>query len=112
MGVGAGESVLNPAASLIADAARRRLATALTVYGASAGLGGAISVAGGRMLLGYAIAHGPFTLPLLGIVRPWQFVLLVVGLPGAIIAPAIYLVREPPRGDRLLKAAPLPALVP
>jgi MFS family permease len=109
VGVGAGESVLNPAAySLIADAfPRRRLATALTVYGASAGLGGAISVAGGGMLLGYAIAHGPFTLPLLGAVRPWQFVLLIVGLPGAIIAPAIYLVREPPRGDRLLKAAPL-----
>jgi MFS family permease len=106
-GVGAGESVLNPAAySLIADTVpRRRLATALTVYGASAGLGAAISVAGGGALLGYALKHGPFVLPFLGEVRPWQFVLLQVGLPGALIAPAIYLVREPTRRDRLVAAA-------
>lgn len=111
VGVGAGESVLNPAAySLIADAVPRcRLATALTVYGASAGLGGAISVAGGGVLLGFAVAHGPFMVPMLGAVRPWQFILLLVGLPGALIAPAIYLVREPPRGDKLLASAPLSA---
>ena len=106
IGVGAGESVLNPAAySLITDIVpRRRLALALTAYGGSAGLGGAFSVAGGGLLLGYAIAHGNFFLPIIGEVRPWQFVLLLTGLPGLLLAPTIFAVPEPVRRDRLLDA--------
>jgi MFS family permease len=103
IGVGAGESVLNPAAySMIADVVpRRRLALALAVYGGSAGLGAAVSVAAGGLLLGYAIAHGNFAVPLLGEVRPWQLVLLLAGVPGLLLAPAAYLVPEPVRRDRL-----------
>jgi MFS family permease len=103
IGVGAGESVLNPSAySLIADVVpRRRLALALTVYGGAAGLGAALSVAGGGLLLGYAIGHGDFLLPVIGTVQPWQFVLLLAGVPGLLVAPMIFLVPEPLRRDRL-----------
>lgn len=103
IGVGAGEAVLNPAAySMITDATpRRRLALALTLYGGSSGLGAAVSVGVGGLLLGAATAHGAFTLPLLGTLQPWQFVLLVSGLPGLVMAPLIFLAPEPVRRDRL-----------
>jgi len=106
VGVGAGEATLNPSSySLIADGVpRHRLALALTVYGGGAGLGGAISVAAGGVLLGYALAHGAFVLPLIGEVRPWQFVLLLSGLPGLLIAPLIFLAPEPDRRDLLREA--------
>jgi MFS family permease len=106
VGVGAGEATLNPSSySLIADGVpRHRLALALTVYGGGAGLGGAISVAAGGVLLGYALAHGTFVLPVIGEVRPWQFVLLLSGLPGLLIAPLIFLVPEPGRRDLLRDA--------
>ena len=103
IGVGAGEAVLNPAAfSMLTDAMpRRRLALALTLYGGSSGLGAAVSVGIGGLLLGAAAAHGPFDLPVFGTLQPWQVVLLLSGLPGLVIAPFIFLAPEPPRGDRL-----------
>ncbi len=103
VGVGAGEAVLNPAAySMITDAVpRRRLALSLTLYGGSSGLGAAVSVGVGGLLLGYATAHGRFDLPLFGALEPWQFVLLISGLPGLVMAPLIFLVPEPVRRDRL-----------
>jgi MFS family permease len=112
VGVGAGESVLNPSAySLIADVVpRRRLALALTVYGGSAGLGAALSVAGGGLLLGYAVLHGNFLLPGVGAVKPWQFVLLLTGVPGLVVAPMIFLVSEPPRRDRLRESTGAPPI--
>jgi MFS family permease len=106
VGVGAGEATLNPSSySLIADGVpRRRLALALTVYGGGAGLGGAISVAAGGLLLGYALAHGTFVLPVVGEIRPWQFVLLLSGLPGLLVAPLVFFVPEPGRRDLLRDA--------
>ena len=108
IGVGAGEAVLNPAAySMITDAMpRRRLALALALYGGSSGLGAAVSVGVGGLLLGMATAHGAFTLPIVGIVQPWQAVLLLSGLPGLVIAPLILSVPEVPRRDRLAPDAP------
>jgi MFS family permease len=107
VGVGAGEATLNPSSySLIVDGVpRHRLALALTVYGGGAGLGGAISVAAGGVLLGYALAHGTFVLPVIGELRPWQFVLLLSGIPGLLIAPLIFLVPEPARRDLLREAS-------
>jgi MFS family permease len=102
-GVGAGEATLHPAAySMIADSVPpRRLALAMTLYGGSSGLGAALSVAVGGLLLGFATAHGPFDLALFGHLQPWQFVLLLSGLPGLILAYTIFLVPEPARNDTL-----------
>jgi MFS family permease len=113
IGVGAGEAVLNPGAySMLADAMPpKRLALALTTYGASSGVGAALSAGVGGLLLGYASRHGAFELPLVGTLQPWQFVLFLSGLPGLLLAPIIFLVPEPVRRDRLqaakgAKAAP------
>jgi MFS family permease len=102
-GVGAGEATLHPAAySMIADSVPpRRLALAMTLYGGSSGLGAALSVAIGGLLLGYATTHGPFNLPVFGHLQPWQFVLLLSGLPGLVLAYSIFLVPEPARSDSL-----------
>lgn len=109
IGVGAGEAALNPAAySLIADSfPKRRLTLALTLYGGASGIGAAVSVAVGGLLLGYGIAHGPFDLPLLGLIQPWQWMLLLSGLPGLVLAPTIMLVPEPQRHERLAGQAAL-----
>jgi hypothetical protein len=45
----------------------------------------------------YAQSHGDFVVPLLGPLRSWQFVFLVIGLPGLAVALLIFIVREPAR---------------
>ena len=102
-GVGAGEATLHPAAySMITDSVPpRRLAFAMTLYGGSSGLGAAVSVAVGGLLLGWAREHGVFELALLGTLQPWQLVLLLSGLPGLVLAYAVFLVPEPVRRDVL-----------
>lgn len=99
LGVGAGEATLHPAAySLIADAVpERRLGLALTLYGGSSGLGAAVSAAVGGAILAAASAHGSFQLALLGAMQPWQVTLLLSGVPGLVLAFAIFLVPEPER---------------
>jgi len=98
-GVGAGEATLHPAAySLIADSVPdRRLGLSLSLYGGSSGLGAAVSAAVGGAILSAVTAHGPFDAPWLGVLEPWQVTLLISGLPGLVLAFAIFLVPEPAR---------------
>ncbi len=104
MVVGAGESVHSPASySLVSDFfPRDRLPRA--IYGLQIG-----SVAGNglAMLLGGVMIYiigfvGTPDLPLIGEMRPWQAVMLAVGLPGLLVALLILTIREPPR--RLVRA--------
>ncbi len=102
IGVGAGEAGLNPAAySMLTDAVpKSRLTRAHALYGSSSGLGAALSIGVGGILLGAATNHGPFDIPLLGTLQPWQIVLLLSGVPGLILAPIIFCVPEPVRGGQ------------
>jgi MFS family permease len=99
IGVGIGEAALSPAAySMITDSfPRDRLNRALSVYtlGAFAGMGLAL-VIGGAVIASVAGAES-VSLPLLGAVRPWQFVFILVGLPGLAVAVWVLTLREPPR---------------
>lgn len=102
MAVGAGESPLHPCAhSMIADTfPRRRLATAMSIYatGNLIGLGVAL-VATGWIV--HALTQVPIIhLPLIGDVKPWQFVFIVTGLPGILLALLIVPFREPLRTGR------------
>lgn len=108
IGVGAGEASLQPAAySMIADGVpRNRIALASAVYGASSAIGAAVSFAIGGLLLGAAMAHGPFQVPVLGELKPWQIVLLASGVPGLLLAPLMFVPREPARRDKSAGAAP------
>ena len=97
--VGIGEASLSPAAySLIADRFPRRMLTrALSVFtmGPKAGSTVAYSVGGAAVALGASL--GAMHLPGVGELKPWQFVFMLVGGPGLILALLAFSFREPPR---------------
>ena len=97
MGVGVGESALSPAAySLITDYfPRDRLATALSVYSMGIYVGSGLAFLLGGLVVAYASTQAMWTVPLLGAVRPWQIIFLLVGLRGVLVAPLLFTVREP-----------------
>lgn len=99
IGVGVGEAALNPPAhSLIADAVpRERLATAIGVYSMGIYLGVALAQLIGGAVVGLAEGEALWRWPVVGAIRPWQAVLLVVGLPGLLIALLVLTIREPVR---------------
>ncbi len=100
MGVGVGESTLNPcSSSLISDyfppAKRPR---AFSFYVMSTAFAGVVSYIMGGTIIAALRGYDYISIPLLGDFKPWQVTMLVVGLLG--LLPAIMLattVREPPR---------------
>lgn len=101
IGVGVGEATLSPSAySMIADyfPAERR-ATAISVYSMGIFLGSGIAFLLGGLVIKFAMAAGAVTLPLIGDIRPWQLVFLLLGVSGIVFSFTLLLVREPPRGD-------------
>ena len=99
IGVGAGEAALSPAAySLIADSfpADRR-ATAISVYAMGIYLGAGMAFLLGGIVVTWANAQGPMTLPVLGIVRPWQLIFLVLGAAGLMFCLVLLAMKEPTR---------------
>lgn len=112
MTIGAGESVLSPSAfSMIADSfPEERRGKPIAVYTAALTLGAGIaSLIGGGVLLWAKTTDG-LTLPVFGLLAPWQLVFMTVGLPGLLLAVYFFFVREPERrpsvgGDASLKGA-------
>lgn len=112
-GVGVGEAALSPAAySLISDLYPKRSAgRALGVYGAGVYVGIGATFAGGGWLVARLAEAGPRSVPLVGTMQPWQQAFLLVGLPGVLLALAIWrLLPEPRRAAR--GAEPSPRAVP
>lgn len=107
MGLGVGETTSGPSAySLMADYfPPERLARAISVMqiGFVAGTAGSLFLGG--WLIGL-VGPGPHELPLIGTVRGWQVVLMLVSIPGFIVAALLLTVKEPPR--RGIKAAEAP----
>jgi MFS family permease len=101
-GVGAGEAALNPAAySLISDTfPKRRMATAISVFGAGAHIGGGLSYMLGGFLIAALPAAG-LALPLLGVMHPWRIVMLLAAIPAVLLAPLMWTMVNPPRRERL-----------
>lgn len=99
IGVGVGEAALSPAAySLIADSfpAERR-ATAISVYSMGVYLGSGLAFLVGGLVIQLASAQGEVTLPLLGEVRPWQLIFLILGAAGVTFTLLMMAVKEPAR---------------
>ena len=99
LGIGAGEAACGPGSmSIIRDAvapAARGRSVAFWAMGANIGAAVAL-LAGGAILL--AIGDAPsVTLPVLGTVRAWQFVLICCGLLAIPIALLVFTFPEPPR---------------
>jgi MFS family permease len=101
VGVGVGEACVGPATySMLADLfPREKLARAVSVlnFGFIAGI--ALSAILGGTVIG-ALEHvPPITLPIIGLLRPWQLTFLVVGIPGLLVALLMGTVVEPIRRD-------------
>lgn len=103
MSVGVGEATLSPAAySVISDYFPKYVrGRALAVYtlGISIGIGVALMVGG--VVVESATKLGNIALPLIGNVKAWQLVFMIVGLPGLLVALLTLTIREPVRQDRL-----------
>jgi len=102
VGLGAGESSLNPCAtSMISDLfPRHRLTSALAVYSIGATIG-----SGTALIVGGAIIHavsqmGDIVLPIIGHIKTWQAVFLIVGIPGLVFSFVVFTFPEPLRRGR------------
>lgn len=99
IGVGVGEATLAPAAaSAIADAfppARR--GTAMSVFMLGTFLGSGLAYALGAVAVGLVESQALWEWPVIGAIRPWQSVFLLVGLPGLLISALMLTAPEPAR---------------
>jgi MFS family permease len=107
VGVGAGESSFAPATySILTDSfppEKLPRAFAINSMGFIAG-GGIANLAGGG-LIAAVTAIGVISLPLIGELKPWQMVFIIVGLPGFLVAAMMATVEEPKRKGQLKKTA-------
>ncbi|MGP0063684.1 MAG: spinster family MFS transporter [Isosphaeraceae bacterium] len=99
MGVGVGEASLSPSAySLISDYFRpEKRSTAMSVYSMGIYVGSGLAYILGGLVIQSASSRESFLLPMVGALRSWQLVFLIVGLPGLLVAPLLLTIREPAR---------------
>lgn len=99
IGVGVGEATLSPAAySMIADYfSQNKLGRAIAVYQSGALFGGGLAFIIGGIVVNYAINADSISLPIIGVLQPWQIAFIVVGLPGVLMALMMLTVKEPKR---------------
>lgn len=98
--VGVGEGALAPVAySLIADLVEpRKRARAFSIYAMGIYLGSGIAFILGGRLIHMLDGLPPLDVPLVGPLHGWQLGFLIAGAPGIILAAALAVVKEPPRG--------------
>ncbi len=113
MGVGVGEAGLSPAAySLIADSVEKKhLAKAISIYTMGIYLGGGMALIVGGMVIQWAAEFSTISLPLIGDIYAWQAVFLAVGLPGLLLVPFLFTLKEPKRPEAKTTAVPVADVV-
>ncbi len=99
VGVGAGEGGLTPAAySLLSDYfPKGRLATAMGVYQMGLYLGSAAALVIGGLISTAIPPSSTVIVPVLGAMKGWHVVFLLLGLPGFLLALLMLAIREPVR---------------
>jgi MFS family permease len=100
-GVAIGEATLAaPAMSILSDYfPRERRATVLSVFAIGVYAGAGLANLIGGVLLVEASATRTVVWPIVGEIRDWQRVFVIVGLPGLLIAALVATVREPTRRE-------------
>jgi MFS family permease len=98
-GVGFGESVIQPTGvSMLRSAvAPERRGRAFATYAMAIMLGTALALLLGGMLIHMIEAGGLKDVPVIGTMRPWQTVLMLLGLLGAPLVAMVLCTREPGR---------------
>jgi len=99
VGVGVGEATLSPTANaLIADYfPPEKLATAMSLFTSGVFIGSGLAYFIGGAVIEAVSTLDPWHLPILGEIRPWQRVFIVVGIPGVLLALLAMTIREPRR---------------
>ena len=107
MGVGVGEAALSPCAmSMIADSfPPEKRGRPVAFYSSALSLGAGVAALVGAAVLTWAKTSEGIALPLIGATRPWQFAFIIVGLPGLLVALALFFMPEPPRQQPLPNTA-------
>lgn len=100
MGVGVGEASLMPAgSSLISDVfEKRRLGVALSIFTTGGAIGTGLSFVVGGLVIGAVSSQGDVHLPLMGLLHPWQLTVLLMALPGMLMAVVMSFMPNPQRG--------------
>ena len=103
VGVGGGEASVTPASwSLLADyfpEDKRALPVSLFLMGPYLGAG--LSLILGAEIIAWASSVGEVSLPLVGVLAPWQMTFILVALPGLCMVLLLRLLTEPVRRERL-----------
>ncbi len=101
IGVGVGEATMTPTAySLIGDYfPARRQGLAIGLYSVGAYLGAGLALIVGAEIAA-RVPAGDVAMPLIGVLRGWQIVFVLVGLAGLPIALWVATLREPRRRGR------------
>ena len=110
MGLGVGETTSGPSAySLLSDYfPPRRLPRAISFMQVGFVTGTGLALILGAWIIGFVTRHPDLSLPLVGHLYGWQTVLMLVGLPGLVVAAIMASVREPPRmGGAPVEARPV-----
>jgi MFS family permease len=99
MGLGVGETTSGPSAySLISDYfPPHRLPRAISFMQVGFVLGTGLSFILGAVIIDFVGAHPDMSLPIVGHLRGWQMVLMLVAIPGFIVAAVMATVHEPRR---------------
>ena len=108
MGVGVGEASLSPAAySLITDYfPPRRRGAAQGIYNMGIYIGSGIALVLGALAIGWLSKRPQWDLPLIGVVRWWQVLFMVMGAAGLLLVPLMLTVKEPPRHGASAQSVP------
>jgi len=99
MSVGVGEAVLSPAAfSIIGDSfPKEKRGIPLAVYTMALIIGSAVANLLASVILPWAEGIEQLSLPVFGDLEVWQFIFVIVGLPGFLLAIAFLVLKDPPR---------------
>ena len=103
MGVGVGEAALTPTAyAMIADLfPPNKLARAMSIFVLGSAAGNAASLLAGGFVIGFAQDIGTLSIPVFGEIRPWQLVLIVVGIASLLMVIPLSLTPEPKRHGKI-----------
>lgn len=99
MSVGVGEATLSPATfSMICDSfPPEKRGKPIAFYSSALPIGAGVASLLSAGIIAWAASGGTQSLPLFGEVAPWRFTLIVVGLPGILLALFFLLLKEPAR---------------
>jgi MFS family permease len=99
MGIGIGESGYGPASwSIVTDSfPREKVAFATGTLGIGAMVGTGMAMFLGGAVLALVAGLPPLELPLVGVMRPWQWAFIIVGAPGLLWALVVLTTHEPAR---------------